>query len=126
MCKTAFIIAVVTWQLVVGFCIVVLYWCLEVSFFFYSLAVEGAHLLIDREAVNAAIVNTFKSTSNNKKEHKSKSYGRSNGGVNGAAAVYRNSPISMAKALKNHAEIEGMRNSHLRYSSAFYFLNNYA
>ncbi|XP_021859471.1 aminopeptidase P2 [Spinacia oleracea] len=83
-----------------------------------NLAVEGAHLLIDREAVNAAIVNTFKSTSNNKKEHKSKSYGRSNGGVNGAAAVYRNSPISMAKALKNHAEIEGMRNSHLRDAAA--------
>ncbi|XP_021772939.1 probable Xaa-Pro aminopeptidase P isoform X2 [Chenopodium quinoa] len=83
-----------------------------------NLALEGARLLIDTATVNAAIANTFKSASNNKKEYKSRSYGSSNGGSNGATAVYSSSPISLAKALKNHAEIEGMRNSHLRDAAA--------
>lgn len=81
------------------------------------MAVDGAHLLIDTATVNAAIVNTFKLAAKNfdKKERKSKLYGSSNGGFERATAVHRSSPISIAKALKNDAEVEGMRNSHLRY-----------
>ncbi|KAL2942087.1 Aminopeptidase P2 [Bienertia sinuspersici] len=85
-----------------------------------NLAVEGAHLLIDASSVNAAIVNAFNSAakSHDRKEHKSKSYNSSDSGFDVATAVYRSSPISTAKALKNHAEIEGMRNSHLRDAAA--------
>ncbi|XP_010674747.2 aminopeptidase P2 [Beta vulgaris subsp. vulgaris] len=85
-----------------------------------NLAVDGAHLLIDTATVNAAIVNTFKLAAKNfdKKERKSKLYGSSNGGFERATAVHRSSPISIAKALKNDAEVEGMRNSHLRDAAA--------
>ena len=85
-------------------------------FFFFSLAVGGARLLIDSATVNAAIVNSFKLAAkiHDKKGHKSKSYNSSNGSFEGATVVYKSSPISIAKALKNCAEIEGMRNSHLR------------
>lgn len=39
---------------------------------------------------------------------------RSDGQPSGPTAVYRSSPIALAKALKNDAELEGMRNAHLR------------
>ncbi|CAO2832723.1 unnamed protein product [Amaranthus hypochondriacus] len=85
-----------------------------------SLAVGGARLLIDSATVNAAIVNSFKLAAkiHDKKGHNSKSYNSSNGSFEGATVVYRSSPISIAKALKNSAEIEGMRNSHLRDAAA--------
>lgn len=38
----------------------------------------------------------------------------SNGQSGGPSTFYRSSPISLAKAVKNHAELEGMRSSHLR------------
>lgn len=78
-----------------------------------KLAAEGACLLIDKSTVNVAIVNSFKSVAD-KRRNKSKSYGSSNGQLDGPTAVYQSSPISLAKALKNPAEIEGMRNAHLR------------
>lgn len=78
-----------------------------------KLAAEGARLLIDTSTVNAAIVNSFKSVAD-KRRNESKSYGSSNGQLDGPAAVYQSSPICLAKALKNPAEIDGMRNAHLR------------
>ncbi|XP_074312294.1 aminopeptidase P2 [Silene latifolia] len=85
-----------------------------------NLAVEGARLMIDTAAVNAAIIDTFKTASriHEKKGHSTKSYGSSNGQFDGATALYKSSPIAIAKALKNPAEIEGMRNSHLRDAAA--------
>lgn len=35
--------------------------------------------------------------------------------ANGPAAIYRLSPVGLAKALKNAAELEGMKQAHLRY-----------
>ncbi|XP_052194614.1 aminopeptidase P2 isoform X4 [Diospyros lotus] len=93
-----------------------------------SLAMRGAHLWLDTSSVNAAIVNTYKSAcercygslgnESNKSKHNTKSYDGYNGQSGGPAAVYRPSPISMAKAVKNHAELEGMLNCHLRDAAA--------
>ncbi|XP_052194623.1 aminopeptidase P2 isoform X10 [Diospyros lotus] len=93
-----------------------------------SLAMRGAHLWLDTSSVNAAIVNTYKSAcercygslgnESNKSKHNAKSYDGYNGQSGGPAAVYRPSPISMAKAVKNHAELEGMLNCHLRDAAA--------
>jgi len=35
--------------------------------------------------------------------------------LDGPAALHRPSPIGIAKAIKNEAELEGMRQAHLRY-----------
>lgn len=78
-----------------------------------KLAIEGARVLVDSSTVNAAIVNTFKFVAN-KKRNKSKSHENANGYMNIPTVVYRSSPISVAKAVKNQIEIEGMRNAHLR------------
>lgn len=70
---------------------------------------------MDTSSVSAAIVNTYKSACDK--------YSGTAGIVNinnpgykscGPDAVYKSSPISLAKAVKNEAELEGMRNSHLR------------
>ena len=45
-------------------------------------------------------------------EPTSKSHGGQNSAVNG---LYKVSPVSLAKSVKNNAEISGMKNSHLRY-----------
>ena len=86
------------------------------------MAAKGALLWIDKSSVNAAIHKAFTSASEKhyqKLENKTKN--RSDKldeildiHVGGPAAMCRVSPISMAKAIKNHAELEGMRNSHLR------------
>ena len=71
--------------------------------------------MLDTSFVNAAIVNTYKSTcdkymgSLRNKTKGMKMYDSSN-----SQGVYKSSPISLAKAVKNHAELEGMQNSHLR------------
>ncbi|KAI3448635.1 hypothetical protein Pfo_005300 [Paulownia fortunei] len=90
-----------------------------------SLAAKGACLWLDTSTVSAAIVNTYKSACD-------KYFGTA-GIVNknkrtvpngpdaqscGPTAVYKSSPISLAKAVKNEAELEGMRNSHLRDAAA--------
>jgi Xaa-Pro aminopeptidase len=41
-----------------------------------------------------------------------RSHGVQNSAVNG---LYQVSPVTLAKSIKNEAEIGGMRNSHLRY-----------
>ncbi|XP_057778182.1 aminopeptidase P2 [Salvia miltiorrhiza] len=90
-----------------------------------SLAAKGASLWLDTSSVSIAIVNAFKSacdkysgTSGNVDKNKRTA---ANGPVNksrGPTAVYKSSPISFAKAIKNEAELEGMRNSHLRDAAA--------
>ncbi|KAL1549597.1 Aminopeptidase P2 [Salvia divinorum] len=90
-----------------------------------SLAAKGACLWLDTSSVSVAIVNAFKSacdkysdTSGNVNKNKKTA---ANGPVNksrGPAAVYKSSPISFAKAIKNEAELEGMRNSHIRDAAA--------
>ncbi|XP_050274149.1 aminopeptidase P2 [Quercus robur] len=89
------------------------------------LAAQGTHLWLDTSSVNAAIANTYKSACDkymeslgNKTKGQSKIYDCSNGQSGGPTGVYGLSPISLAKAVKNHAELEGMRNSHLRDAAA--------
>ncbi|KAL0387507.1 UNVERIFIED_CONTAM: Aminopeptidase P2 [Sesamum radiatum] len=90
-----------------------------------SLALKGASLWLDTSSVSAAIVNTFKSAcdkyistagvvNSNKKAVPNGPDGQSCG----PTAVYRSSPVSLAKAVKNEAELEGMRNCHLRDAAA--------
>ncbi|TYH46853.1 hypothetical protein ES332_D11G368600v1 [Gossypium tomentosum] len=89
------------------------------------LAAQGAQLWLDTSSVNAAIVETYKSAldkyrSNlgSKGKIKNKRYDESNGLSEGPSGVYMRSPISLAKALKNPAELEGMQNCHLRDAAA--------
>ncbi|KAK9292664.1 hypothetical protein L1049_020642 [Liquidambar formosana] len=90
-----------------------------------SLAAQGAHLWLDTSSVNAAIINTFMSACDryfgslkNKSKNNTKTCDGFNGQSGGPTGVYRMSPISLEKAVKNHAELEGMRNSHLRDAAA--------
>lgn len=88
---------------------------------FFRLAAQGTKLWLDTSSVNAAIVETFKSALDkyrtnhaSKGKIKNKRYDESNGLSEGPSGVYMRSPISLAKALKNPAELEGMQNCHLR------------
>ncbi|GFZ02959.1 metallopeptidase M24 family protein [Actinidia rufa] len=88
-----------------------------------SLAMQGAHLWLDTSSVNAAIVNTYKSACDgyfrsigNKSKDNPISYDSSNSQSGGPAGICRTSPIYSTKAVKNQAELEGMRNSHLSHS----------
>ncbi|XP_031260687.1 aminopeptidase P2-like isoform X2 [Pistacia vera] len=90
-----------------------------------SLAAQGARLWLDPSSVNAAIMNTYKIANErylesieNKKKSKTKMYGDTNGQSGGPTGVLKTSPVAVAKALKNSAELEGMRNSHLRDAAA--------
>ncbi|CAL5076525.1 unnamed protein product [Urochloa decumbens] len=69
------------------------------------LAEKGAKLWLDSSSVNAAIVTAFKSSCPDVE----------NGAIH---AVYNVSPVTLAKSVKNEAEIEGMKNSHLRDAAA--------
>lgn len=71
-----------------------------------SLSVKGERLWMDKSSVNSAIANAFKSAS--EKHHLDMQY----------AALCRASPITMSKAIKSHAELVGMCNSHLRDAAA--------
>ncbi|XAR52596.1 Xaa-Pro aminopeptidase [Bertholletia excelsa] len=92
------------------------------------LAMKGAQLWMDTSSVNAAIANTYKSAceryfeslrnKNDKRKNRTISHDGSTCQSEGPAWLCRPSPISMAKAVKNHAELEGMRNSHLRDAAA--------
>lgn len=76
---------------------------------------------MDTSSVSAAIVNTYKSDCDKyfttagivNKNKKPVANGPDNQSF-GPTAVYKSSPVSLAKAVKNEAELEGMRNSHLR------------
>lgn len=88
----------------------------------FSLAAKGAYLWLDTSSVNAAIVSTYAAACDQYigVGSKPKSRSMTNNGSSGhsggpPAAIYRPSPVSLSKSLKNSAELEGMRNSHLRY-----------
>lgn len=90
-------------------------------FFFFSLAAQGANVWLDISSVNAAIVKTFNSACEryyqsleSKTKSKTKMSDDSNGWSGGPTGIYRVSPISLAKAVKNDSELEGMRSCHLR------------
>lgn len=94
------------------------------------LAERGAKLWLDSSSVNAAIVTAFKSSCDRHMKKKGKAGKKvgekqassdepttrgsdvQNGALN---TVYNVSPVTLAKSVKNEAEIEGMKNSHLRY-----------
>ncbi|KAL8540826.1 hypothetical protein ACS0TY_002157 [Phlomoides rotata] len=90
-----------------------------------SLAAKGACLWLDTSSVSAAIVNTYKSDCDQyfttagivNKNKKPVVNGPDNQSC-GPTAVYKSSPVSLAKAVKNEAELDGMRNSHLRDAAA--------
>lgn len=82
-----------------------------------SLAARGAHLWLDTASVNAAIASTYAIACDKFLESLgSKSKGKNLSGA--PCALCKSSPVSLAKAVKNHAELEGMRNSHLRDAAA--------
>ncbi|XP_024993526.1 probable Xaa-Pro aminopeptidase P [Cynara cardunculus var. scolymus] len=90
-----------------------------------SLAARGAHLWLDTTSVNAAIASTYaiacnKFTENLGSKSKGKDFATrgSNRLSSAPCALCKSSPVSLAKAVKNHAELEGMRNSHLRDAAA--------
>ncbi|KAK5786433.1 aminopeptidase P2 [Gossypium arboreum] len=89
------------------------------------LAAEGAHLWLDTSSVNAAIVETYKAACDkylmnrgSRGKRKNKQYFESDSLPVGPSGVYMQSPVSLAKALKNPSELEGMQNSHLRDAAA--------
>ncbi|GAB2280214.1 Aminopeptidase P2 [Dionaea muscipula] len=58
-------------------------------------------------------------TSGTEKKYNAETHATINGKFSdGPTGVYRSSPLAVAKAVKNEAEIEGMRNSHLRDAAA--------
>ncbi|KAF8388025.1 hypothetical protein HHK36_026691 [Tetracentron sinense] len=90
-----------------------------------SLAAKGTQLWLDTSSVNVALVNTYKSACDryiaslgNKSKSKTKTHEGPNGRPEGPTVLYRISPISLAKAVKNNAELKGMQNSHLRDAAA--------
>ncbi|KAK4378963.1 hypothetical protein RND71_000825 [Anisodus tanguticus] len=90
-----------------------------------SLAAKGANLWLDTSSVNAAIVNAYESAcykypwnSASKSRKKRTANLDSNGQSWGPCAVYMSSPVSLSKAVKNDAKLEGMRNCHLRDAAA--------
>ncbi|XP_027349794.1 aminopeptidase P2 isoform X2 [Abrus precatorius] len=90
-----------------------------------SLAARGASLWLDTSSVNAAIVNAYEAAcnryyQNQESRHKTRKKG-SDGSIDHSDipfAVHKVSPVSLAKAIKNEAELEGMQNCHLRDAAA--------
>lgn len=93
----------------------------------FRLAGEGAKLWLDASRVSVAIKNAFSDAcmqyyDNCMSSRSSKSGSKEEAEperkeANGPAALHRPSPVGLAKALKNDAELEGMRQAHLRCST---------
>ncbi|XP_073270444.1 aminopeptidase P2 [Primulina huaijiensis] len=90
-----------------------------------SLAAKGACLWLDSSSVSAAITDTYKSSCNKYKctaGVASKNRRVLPNGIEdqsyGSTAIYKSSPVSLAKAIKNEAELQGMCGSHLRDAAA--------
>ncbi|KAF5782051.1 putative hydrolase [Helianthus annuus] len=82
-----------------------------------KLAARGAHLWLDTSSINAAISSTYATACDKYTEtNGSKRKGKNSSGA--PTALCKSSPVSLAKAVKNHAELKGMRNSHLRDAAA--------
>ncbi|KAL5198244.1 hypothetical protein ABZP36_001756 [Zizania latifolia] len=96
------------------------------------LAENGAKLWLDSSSINSAIAHVFRSSCDRyvkkrgktdrqigKESSSDKPTTRSSGIQNGTLNVlYKASPVTLAKAVKNDAEIEGMKSSHLRDAAA--------
>ncbi|XP_074583171.1 aminopeptidase P2 [Curcuma longa] len=90
------------------------------------LAGNGSKLWLDPSSINAAIVSIFeaacdkhnKMTRKGEKTRDGSSTNSQDVYNNGSCGVYKVSPVTIAKAIKNRAEIEGMHNAHLRDAAA--------
>lgn len=93
------------------------------------LASGGFKLWLDPSRVSVAIANTFeaacemyyKNCNKNKRSEQARSTlasSESGHEKSGPAALHRTSPITLAKAKKNAAELDGMRKAHLRDAAA--------
>ncbi|WOL04239.1 putative Xaa-Pro aminopeptidase P [Canna indica] len=88
------------------------------------LAANGAKLWLDPSSANAAIVNIFKSACDKHKGTRKREKKELDASTKiqdiyeGPFGLYKVSPVTMAKAVKNRAEIEGMCNAHLRDAAA--------
>ncbi|KAJ3670224.1 hypothetical protein LUZ60_010548 [Juncus effusus] len=81
-----------------------------------SLAEKGAKLWLDTSTVNAAIVSVFRTACaryTNKLNNKTNNQSSYEPDI-----LYKVSPVTLAKAVKNNAEIDGMKNAHLRDAAA--------
>ncbi|KAI3900745.1 hypothetical protein MKW92_036320 [Papaver armeniacum] len=90
-----------------------------------SLASQGRQLWMDTSRVNAAIVSTYrfgKNRASTDSDYKGKvradRHDKSDGHIGRPTGLCKVSPITLAKAVKNYAELQGMRNSHLRDAAA--------
>lgn len=106
----------------------------ELLSYLERLALRGCNLWLDTSHVSAAIVNTFDAACSmyyeNLNGHKKTDQSRSKPLTsdsekyifeqekNGPNALHRTSPIAFAKAIKNTAELDGMRQAHLRDAAA--------
>ena len=90
------------------------------------LGATGCKLWLDTSRASVAIVHAFEdacssyyeNSSNNKRSQQAKNGSKSSDWgreKTGPAALHRTSPISFAKAIKNFAELEGMKQAHLRF-----------
>lgn len=93
------------------------------------LAAEGAKLWLDSAKISVAIKNAFDDAcaqyyedlevARSKKKRSSKEQSTiDKEELDGPAALHRPSPLGIAKAIKNDAELEGMRQAHLRDAAA--------
>ena len=74
-------------------------------------------LWLDKSTVNAAIASKFKSACDKNLPKVGTNMNNRIGhltSMDDPSVYYRISPVTQAKALKNEAELEGMRSSHLR------------
>ncbi|KAJ1417115.1 Peptidase M24 [Sesbania bispinosa] len=90
-----------------------------------SLAARGAALWLDTSSVNAAIVNAYKAACDKYKWNRESKHKTRTKGFDGSIehsdvpiAVHKVSPVSLAKAIKNEMELEGMKSCHLRDAAA--------
>ncbi|CAK8544660.1 unnamed protein product [Lathyrus sativus] len=90
-----------------------------------NLAARQSALWLDTSSVNAAIVNAYKAAcdryyQNYESKHKTRNKGsdKSNESSDVPIAVQKLSPVSLAKAIKNEAELKGMQDCHLRDAAA--------
>jgi Xaa-Pro aminopeptidase len=92
------------------------------------LAAEGAKLWLDSSRVSVAIKNAFDDAcaqyyedleiARSKKRGSKERLNTDRDELDGPAALHRPSPVGIAKAIKNEAELEGMRQAHLRDAAA--------
>jgi Xaa-Pro aminopeptidase len=85
----------------------------------FRLAQDGAKLWLDGSRVSVAIKNAFSDACLEYYENLASvrshvADGNEATEANGPAALHRASPVGLVKAIKNAAELDGMRQAHLR------------